>query len=48
MVVADSGQEVLGIVQLTRDHLLDAEVKRSVRAKDELAQHWHQGAVFSG
>jgi len=48
MVVADRGEPILGIVQLTRDHLLDVEVKRSVRAKDELAQHRHQWAVLSG
>jgi hypothetical protein len=48
MVVADRGEPVLGIVHLTRDHLLDVGVKRSVRAKDELAQQRDPGAVFSG
>jgi len=48
VVVADRGEPVFGIVELTRDHVLDVGVKRSVRAKDELAQRWHQGPVLPG
>ena len=48
VVIADRGEPVLSVVELAGDHVLDVGVKRSVRAKDELAQYRHQGTVLAG
>jgi hypothetical protein len=36
VVAADRGEPILGVAELTCDHVPDVGVKRSVRAKDEL------------
>lgn len=48
IVMADGGEPVLGVVELTCDLVLDIEGKRGVRAEDEFAQRWHQGPVLPG
>jgi hypothetical protein len=42
------GEPVFGVVELAGDHFLDVWVERGVRAEDELAQYWGQGAVLAG
>jgi hypothetical protein len=48
VVMADRGDPVLRIVELTCDHLLDVGVEWSVRTEIELPEHRHEGAIFSG
>jgi hypothetical protein len=37
----------ISVVELSRDHVLNVLVERSVRAEDEVAQDWNQRAVLA-